>query len=277
MAGRPKKEICDVNEYVEDRAAFVATFPNAAMTKRTLMEVDWKVEETSKKRSSSSKRRKYVLGGDGGKVVWNSPYDLDDGHNMFYVVVRNKVSGAVSIFNAGKNIFPMMQRVKTDISLESDIAHDSMAHLSQRDSRALLTHTFGSRMAKKGLEATQMNLITDDNIVGLSEIESHQKQHGASLSGDRRSNAEIALEQSRRSMLPTYDLTAETPQKAYLFTEIVSSKDSACLKEILKELEAAKTAEELEMLKVSGKYMAQVIRRAGRVHGRSPGEVSASP
>ena len=103
MTGRPEKAIGDVNEYVEDRAAFVATFPNAAMTKRTVMEVDWKVEETSKKRSSDSKRRKYVLGGDGGKVVWNSPDDLDDGHNLFYVVVRNKVS----LMTLTKDKFPL--------------------------------------------------------------------------------------------------------------------------------------------------------------------------
>jgi len=262
-----------------DQAAYLASFPNGAMTKRTLGDVSWTIRQGPSTKRASKRAKPTFLAGGSGKVNWNSPEDLcrRAGQNKYYVAVYNKKKGELEVFNAGETIFPMMQQVNSDKTLEDGIAHDSLSHMSSRESRAVLTHTFGSRMAQKGLKAIEMNVVTENNIVGVDEIEKHLTAHSAAreaaeeeASGGK-SNAEIALERSRRDLLPAYHLDAETPEAAYPFTEMVTSKDSSCMKDLLKELEKAKTEEEQVALKESGQLFSQVIRRIANVHERLAG------
>ena len=263
----------------KEQAAYLASFPNGAMTKRTLENVSWAVRQDESGNRTAKRTKPTFLTGGSDKASWKSPGDLhrSPGQNKYFVAVYNKTKGELEVFSAGDKIFPMMQQVNSDKVLEGEIAHDSFAHMNSRESRAVLTHAFGSRKAQKGLKAMEMNVVTEGNIIGVDEIDKHLAKQSAAKealkgkAGEGMSNAEIALERSRRDLLPSYHLDAETPDAAYPFTEMVTSKDSSCMKDLLKEMENAKTETEQVALKEGGQLFSQVVRRMANVHERMPG------
>ena len=78
-----------------DQAAYLASFPNGAMTKRTLGDVSWTIRQGPSTKRASKRAKPTFLAGGSGKVNWNSPEDLcrRAGQNKYYVAVYNKKKG----------------------------------------------------------------------------------------------------------------------------------------------------------------------------------------
>ena len=259
----------------------IASFPNGPLTKNMLHEVKWRV--TGKKHPNNSKMRMKIHGKK-GKIEWSGIHTSNDkmkstngGYNYF-IAVYNKKSKKMEMFQTNsKNVIPMTQQVAVSNGSLDNLSN-SLAYMGGRQRRAVLTHSFGSRMARKGLKDLEMNTVTEDNIVGLDEIEQHLLEEGYAAkaryeNAGMKSEAEIGLYNNRKNILPYFDMEATDPNDAYPFKNMVSARESSAFKELIVAMENATNDEKIQELRDSEdrKWKEQILRRLPKVHNKFQG------
>lgn len=284
---RVKLSIQQNNGKSDVAASTIASFPNGPLTNNMLKKVKWKVmqhaQNASQKKSSSSVME---ICGERGKIKWcglrtssklnaKKTSTSGTGDYNYFIAVYNKKLKKMEMFQTHSNsITPMVQQVANS----NDNINNSLDHMDGRQRRAVLTHSFGSRMARKGLKDLELNAVTEDNIVGLDEIEQHLLEQGDAAkkryeNAGLKSEAEIALDSNRRQLLPYFDMEATDPHHAYPFTNMVTARESSAFKEFIIAMENAKNDEKIQELRGSEdtKWKEQILRRLPKIHNKFQG------
>eukprot|EP00944_MAST-04C_sp_MAST-4C-sp1_P002737 g2737.t1 len=239
-----------------------------------LSTVEWRV--TKGKRDGT-----FGISGEKGKIKWHGsksmvPEHQPSGDFNYVVAVYNKRSKKIELFDTQCNsVTPMSQRV--DVG-DAGMKNISLSHMNMREQRAVLTHSFGSRMARKGLKNLELNAVTEDNIVGLDEIEQHLIDKGDEVSekytqAGMQTEADIALEQNRRRLLPFFDTDATEASKAYPFENMLSTRESHAFDTLIVSMEDATNEEKVQALRNSEtvEWRENILRRLPKVHNRLEG------